>query len=267
MELLFVAWAAVERAFAGFPLRGIPPCLPMKALSAWLCRAGVSQLTSRASGVGECVETEIAGFLSDTRELSTWGKSRMHCNPIRLKPHGIILVLLSFCVWPLTAHGQNLARTPPMGWNSWNHFACKVSDAVVRAQADAMASNGMKAAGYEYINIDDCWQGKRDANGEIQGNDRFPDMKALADYVHSKGLKLGIYSSPGSKTCGGYEGSYGHEAQDARTYANWGVDYLKYDWCSARKVYQPSEMPAAYKKMHDALVATGRPIVFSLCEY
>ena len=191
----------------------------------------------------------------------------MHCNPTRLKPHGIILVLISFCVVPLAARAQDLARTPPMGWNSWNHFACKVSDVIVRAQADAMASNGMKAAGYEYINIDDCWQGKRDASGEIQGNERFPDMKALADYVHSKGLKLGIYSSPGPKTCAGYEGSYGHEAQDARTYANWGVDYLKYDWCSARKVYQPSEMPAAYKKMHDALTATGRPIVFSLCQY
>ena len=165
------------------------------------------------------------------------------------------------------AQSPGLASSPPMGWNSWNHFACKVSDAIIRAQANAMASNGMKAAGYEYVNIDDCWQGKRDARGVIHGNARFPNMKALADYVHSKGLKLGIYSSPGPETCAGYTGSYGHEEQDAKTYAAWGVDYLKYDWCSAGKVYKPSQMPAVYKKMHDALVSTGRPIVFSLCEY
>ncbi len=160
-----------------------------------------------------------------------------------------------------------IAATPPMGWNSWNLFACKVSDAVVRAAADAMAKNGMKDAGYSYINIDDCWQGQRDAAGNIQGNERFPDMKALADYVHSKGLKIGIYSSPGPKTCAGYEGSYQHEAQDARTYAAWGFDYLKYDWCSADKIYKDSDMPAVYKKMGDALKATGRPIVYSLCQY
>lgn len=165
------------------------------------------------------------------------------------------------------AQGLGLARTPPMGWNSWNHFHCKVSDAIIRAEADAMASNGMKAVGYQYINIDDCWQGQRDANGVIHGNSRFPDMKALADYVHSKGLKLGIYSSPGPKTCGGYPGSYGHEEQDAKTYAAWGIDYLKYDWCSAGRVYKPSQMPAVYKKMHEALVSTGRPIVYSLCQY
>ena len=165
------------------------------------------------------------------------------------------------------AQGLGLASAPPMGWNSWNHFACKVSDAIIRAQASAMAINGMKAAGYEYINIDDCWQGKRDASGIIHGNERFPDMKALADFVHSKGLKLGIYSSPGPRTCAGYPGSYGHEEQDAKTYAAWGIDYLKYDWCSAREVYKPSQMPAVYKKMHEALAGTGRPIVYSLCEY
>jgi len=154
-----------------------------------------------------------------------------------------------------------------MGWNSWNHFGCKVTDAIVREQARAMATNGMKAAGYEYVNIDDCWQGQRDAKGFIHPNSRFPDMKALGDYIHSLGLKFGIYSSPGPKTCAGYTGSYQHEKQDAETYASWGVDYLKYDWCSARQVYKPSEMPAVYKKMHDALVATNRPIVYSLCEY
>ncbi|HSB75665.1 MAG TPA: glycoside hydrolase family 27 protein [Terriglobales bacterium] len=162
---------------------------------------------------------------------------------------------------------QNLAATPPMGWTSWNHFACKVTAADVRAAADRIASNGMKAAGYTYVNIDDCWQGKRDSQGNIHANERFGDMKALADYVHSKGLKIGIYSSPGPKTCAGYEGSYGHEAQDAKQYAAWGFDYLKYDWCSASKVYKPSQMPEVYKKMHDALVETGRPIVFSLCQY
>jgi alpha-galactosidase len=157
-----------------------------------------------------------------------------------------------------------LVRTPPMGWNSWNHFACKVSDAIVRAQADAMVSSGMKAAGYEYVNIDDCWEGARDSKGIIHPNSKFPDMKALADYVHSKGLKLGIYSSPGPKTCGGYEGSYQHEKQDAETYAQWGIDYLKYDWCTARYVYPPDQYPAAFEKMHRALLATGRPIVYSI---
>ena len=129
--------------------------------------------------------------------------------------------------------GQHkLALTPPMGWNSWNCWANAVSDAKVRAAADAMAKSGLAAHGFQYVNIDDCWEGKRDANGEIQTNEKFPDMKALADYVHSQGLKLGIYSSPGPKTCAGYEASYKHEAQDAATYAKWGVDYLKYDWCS-----------------------------------
>jgi len=149
-----------------------------------------------------------------------------------------------------------------MGWNSWNHFECKVSDAIIRAQADAMISSGMKAVGYLYVNIDDCWQGKRDAQGNILPNEKFPDMKALGDYIHSKELKFGIYSSPGPKTCAGYEGSYGHEEQDAQTYAAWGVDYLKYDWCSAK-----GDQRAAYAKMRDALRKTGRPIVYSLCQY
>jgi alpha-galactosidase len=130
-----------------------------------------------------------------------------------------------------------------------------------------MAANGMKDAGYLYINIDDTWEGYRDKQGNITTNKKFPDMKALADYVHSKGLKLGIYSSPGPNTCAGYEGSYGHEEQDARTFAAWGIDYLKYDWCGARTLYTDEEMPAIYQKMGDALVKTGRPIVYSLCQY
>ena len=162
---------------------------------------------------------------------------------------------------------NGLVRTPPMGWNSWNKFAGRVDDATVRTIADAMASSGMKEAGYRYINIDDTWEGGRDAQGNIQTNKKFPDMKALADYVHSKGLKLGIYSSPGPNTCAGYEGSYGHEEQDARTYAAWGIDYLKYDWCGARTLYTDEEMPAIYQKMGDALLASGRPIVYSLCQY
>src|SRR2546426_2227628 len=162
---------------------------------------------------------------------------------------------------------NGLARTPPMGWNSWNKFASRVDDATVRTIADAMASNGMKAAGYLYINIDDTWEGERDARGNIQTNKKFPDMKALADYVHSKGLKIGIYSSPGPNTCAGYEGSYGHEEQDARTYAAWGIDYLKYDWCGARNIYRDDEMQAVYQKMGDALLRCGRPILYSLCQY
>ena len=162
---------------------------------------------------------------------------------------------------------NGLARTPPMGWNSWNKFAGRVNDEIVRGIAAAIASNGMKEAGYVYINLDDTWEGERDSQGTIHPNNKFPDMKALADYVHGKGLKIGIYSSPGPDTCAGYEGSYGHEAQDARTYAAWGIDYLKYDWCGARAIYSDSEMQAVYQIMGDALLAAGRPIVFSLCQY
>jgi alpha-galactosidase len=152
-----------------------------------------------------------------------------------------------------------------MGWNSWNHFACKVTEADVRSAADAIVSTGMKSAGYIYVNIDDCWQGTRDEKGVIHPNAKFPDMKGLADYVHAKGLKLGIYSSPGPKTCAGYEGSLGHEELDAQRYADWGIDYLKYDYCSFQGDV-PAQM-AAYKKMHEALEKTGRVIVFSLCQY
>jgi alpha-galactosidase len=166
---------------------------------------------------------------------------------------------------PLAAQNKNLAPTPPMGWNSWNHFAERVDDQAVRSAADAMVASGMKDAGYVYINIDDTWEAKRDAQGFIQPNEKFPDMKALADYVHGKGLKLGIYSSPAAKTCAGFEGSLGHEEQDAQTYAKWGIDYLKYDWCKSSGSLD--EMKTAYTKMHDALKKTGRPIVLSLCEY
>ena len=179
---------------------------------------------------------------------------------------------------PLAATAQTkLAATPAMGWNSWNHFAGKVTDKDVRAAADALVSTGMKDAGYVYVNIDDTWEGKRDAQGNIQTNEKFPDMKALADYVHSKGLKLGIYSSPGPNTCAGFEGSYQHEVQDAKTYAAWGIDYLKYDLCGYSKIMkqqapddqakQYQMMREAYSKMHRGLLATGRPIYYSLCQY
>ncbi|MGB0125491.1 MAG: glycoside hydrolase family 27 protein [Silvibacterium sp.] len=190
--------------------------------------------------------------------------------------HGGLAALVFSLALPACAQ-STVAATPPMGWNSWNHFAGRVNDADVRAAADALVSSGMRDAGYVYVNIDDTWEGKRNAQGEIQTNSKFPDMKALADYVHSKGLKLGIYSSPGPKTCAGYEGSYEHEAQDAKTYASWGIDYLKYDLCSFRNIMdkeaagnpqkQFAMQKAAYEKMHKALEATGRPIVFSLCQY
>jgi alpha-galactosidase len=177
----------------------------------------------------------------------------------------------------LPAQTDSLAATPPMGWNSWNLFAGKVTDKDVRAAADAMVSSGMKDAGYVYINIDDTWQGTRDAQGNIQANSRFPDMKGLADYVHSKGLKIGIYSSPGPTTCAKFEGSYQHEAQDAKTYAAWGIDFLKYDLCGFSKIMKqeaPNDpakatqmMKDAYEKMHQALLSTGRPIVYSFCQY
>ena len=162
---------------------------------------------------------------------------------------------------------NGLAKTPPMGWNSWNKFAVRVDDASVRGMAETMATNGMKDAGYLYVNIDDTWEAGRDADGNVTTNKKFPDMKALADYVHSKGLKIGIYSSPGPNTCAGYEGSYAHEEQDARTYAAWGIDYLKYDWCGARNLYSDEEMQAVYQKMGDALLKSGRPILYSLCQY
>ncbi|HEY1902887.1 MAG TPA: glycoside hydrolase family 27 protein [Terracidiphilus sp.] len=166
-----------------------------------------------------------------------------------------------------TVPDNGLAKTPPMGWNSWNLFAGRIDDQTVRTMADAMVSSGMRDAGYIYVNIDDTWQGVRDADGNLQANHKFPDMKALADYVHSKGLKLGIYSSPGPRTCASYPGSYGHEEQDAKTFAGWGVDYLKYDWCSARNIYKNDDLQPVYQKMGAALQSTGKPIVYSLCEY
>lgn len=176
----------------------------------------------------------------------------------------ILVTALAFC----GVYGQKfdkLAKTPPMGWNSWNKFGCNVNEALIMGIADAMVNNGLKDAGYEYVIIDDCWQVDRDENGEIVVDpERFPHgMKYLADYIHSKGLKFGIYSDAGSRTCAGRPGGLGHEYQDARTYARYGVDYLKYDWCNTTT----QDARSSYANMRDALYKAGRPIVFSLCEW
>jgi len=179
----------------------------------------------------------------------------------------ILLLFLSLLVSvsPGRALENGLALTPPMGWNSWNRFACNVNEDLVKSAADALVSSSMKDAGYQYVVIDDCWQLNRDAAGNIIADTKtFPSgIKALADYVHSKGLKFGIYSDAGTKTCAGRPGSRGHEYQDALQYAAWGVDYLKYDWCNTGT----ENAQAAYSTMRDALEAAGRPIVFSLCEW
>lgn len=160
---------------------------------------------------------------------------------------------------------EKLAKTPPMGWNSWNKYGCNVSEALIMQMADVMVSSGMKDAGYEYIVIDDCWQISRDENGEIvPDKERFPHgMKYVADYVHSKGLKFGIYSSAGTVTCQRRPGGFGYEYQDARTYARYGVDYLKYDWCGSTS----QDAKSTYTNMRNALYKAGRPIVFSICEW
>lgn len=178
----------------------------------------------------------------------------------------LILILAFLCAQNVFAQKfEGLALTPPMGWNSWNKFCGNISEKLVMEIADGMVESGMKDAGYEYIVIDDHWQIDRDADGNIlPDSTKFPSgMKALADYVHSKGLKFGLYSDAGVRTCGGKPGSRGYEFQDARSYASWDVDYLKYDWCHSEG--QGAE--ASYKLMRDALYKAGRPVVFSICEW
>jgi alpha-galactosidase len=178
-----------------------------------------------------------------------------------------------------------LSPKPLMGWGSWNHYDKRVTEEDVKANADALVSTGLRDLGYTFVNVDGSWEGERDANGVLQPNPRkFKDMKELGSYIHSKGLKYGVYSSPGPLTCGGFLASYGHEEQDARMFADWGADYLKYDLCSFR-VYMKvaagalnADKPmdhqksteaqiAAYERMHQALRKTGRPIYFALCQY
>ena len=174
-------------------------------------------------------------------------------------------VFIGIASTPARALDNGLARTPPMGWNSWNKFACNVSEELVRGAADAVVRSGMKDAGYQYVVIDDCWQVSRDAEGNIVvDSKRFPTgMKAVGDYIHSKGLKFGIYSDAGRATCQNRPGSRGYEFQDARQYAAWGVDYLKYDWCN----HDTQDSQSSYETMRDALAKSGRPIVFSICEW
>ncbi|HXW56215.1 MAG TPA: glycoside hydrolase family 27 protein [Candidatus Cybelea sp.] len=188
-------------------------------------------------------------------------------------PRGVTVIVLALVASvviaaqspPAPSPDAGLALTPPMGWNSWNKFACNVSEGLIKGMADAMVSSGMKDAGYQYIVIDDCWQVRRDAQGNIIADpQRFPSgIRALADYVHSKGLKFGIYSDAGSETCAGRPGGLGHEYQDALTYASWSVDYLKYDWCNT----STQDAKASYANIRAALNASGRPIVLSICEW
>ena len=164
-----------------------------------------------------------------------------------------------------SASDNGLARTPPMGWNSWNKFALNINETIIKKVADSIVAKGLKDAGYTYVIIDDGWSAGRDKNGILLADkSKFPSgMKALADYVHSKGLKLGMYTDVGDKTCGGYAGSLNYEKLDATTFAGWGVDYLKEDWCNTTGL----DAQTQYKIMSDALIASGRPILFSLCEW
>jgi alpha-galactosidase len=180
---------------------------------------------------------------------------------------------------PQPLNALPLSPTPLMGWGTWNYYGKVVTEADVRANADALVSLGLKDLGYNFVNVDGSWEGERDANGVLQSNPKkFPDMKTLGTYLHSKGLKYGVYSSPGPLTCGGFVASYGHEQQDANTFADWGADYLKYDLCSLRVMMKTAEVDgdhakstavqiAAYDKMQHALMETGRPIYYALCQY
>lgn len=175
-------------------------------------------------------------------------------------------MVLAFLPPALAQKFENLALTPPMGWNTWNTFASNINESLIKETADAMVANGMRDAGYVYIVLDDTWSTReRDPEGNLVGDpEKFPSgMKALGDYLHERGFKFGIYNCAGTKTCAGYPGGWGHEFQDARTYASWGVDYLKYDWCHSGT----ANAPDAYRRMRDALFAAGRPVVLSICEW
>ena len=179
--------------------------------------------------------------------------------------------LAALLLLPGTASAQkaDLAQTPPMGWNSWNHFGCSIDEALIHETADALVKSGLRDAGYVYVNLDDCWQVSRDAHGDIQADpQKFPSgMKALGEYLHSRGLKFGIYSDAGEKTCGGRPGSQGHEFQDAAQYAAWGVDYVKYDWCNTGSGAAERNPREAYGTMSKAIAASGRAMILSICEW
>ena len=183
-----------------------------------------------------------------------------------MKHFNLLVLLTALAVLPASAQKYpHLGDSPQMGWSTWNKFQGNINEEVIKSIADAMVASGLRDAGYTYINIDDCWHGQRDSNGFITSDvKKFPSgMKVLSDYVHSKGLKLGIYSDAGTETCAGMPGSLGHEYQDALQYSRWGVDYLKYDWCNTTNV----NAKCAYQLMGDALRAAGRPIFFSMCEW
>lgn len=174
----------------------------------------------------------------------------------------LLLSIFLFLTDTVTALDNGLGLTPQMGWNSWNHFTCSVNDQLVRDTADAFIANSLHRHGYMYVNIDDCWAKSRSSDGTIQPDPAtFPDMKALADYIHSKGLKFGLYSSAGTETCAKRPGSLHYETNDANTYAQWGVDYLKYDDCYG----DGNKAEVRYPAMRDALNKTGRHIFYSIC--
>ncbi len=177
----------------------------------------------------------------------------------------LLSLFVSLSQFSFAASNSILASTPPMGWNSWNKFECNINENLIRETADAMVSSGMKAAGYEYVNIDDCWQISRTADGTIVADpERFPSgIEALAEYVHSKGLKLGIYTDAGRLTCQRRPGSYQHEIQDINTYAAWGIDYVKIDWCSSEGL----DPEVQYAKLGEAIAHASHPILFSLCNW
>ena len=218
-------------------------------------------------------------MISNTQKITTKNDNFITTQEVNFMNKKIFLMLgifASVLMLGANAHAQfktsselplkhDIGRTPALGWNSWNTFGCNLTDQLIRDMADAMVASGMKDAGYEYINIDDCWQGERDARGYLTAHpERFPHgIKAVADYVHSKGLKIGIYSDAGNKTCAGYAGSRGFEYQDALTFAEWGIDYLKYDWCNTENI----NPIGAYTTMSQALAKLERPILFSICEW
>lgn len=191
--------------------------------------------------------------------------------PFRHHSHLAALAVAALAAMSFTPPAQaqkftELAQTPPMGWNTWNTFASNINEALIRETADVMVANGMRDAGYTYIVLDDTWSAmERDAQGNLVAHpEKFPSgMKALGDYLHERGFKFGIYNCAGTKTCAGYPGGWGHEFQDARTYASWGVDYLKYDWCFSGT----ANAPDAYRRMSAAIRAAGRPVVLSICEW
>ncbi|KAK3255501.1 hypothetical protein CYMTET_35318 [Cymbomonas tetramitiformis] len=188
-------------------------------------------------------------------------------DPSRFCRWRLALAVLALQMYIIHALDNGVGQTPAMGWNSWNRFRCDIHEKMIREVADAMVSSGLRDAGYKYVNIDDCWMHKRNSKGEIVPFvNKFPSgMKALGDYLHARGLKFGVYSDTGNTTCEGYPGSWGHEKQDALTYASWGVDYLKFDYCAMDRVRETPK--TVYSRMRDALNATGRPILYSLCNW